>query len=125
MVLDTSALLAVFFNEDKGSAIARILQEHASELRMSTVNLSETLILVQDRQPQLFEGLRLLLLGSNIRFVAPDAAHAVLAAEARMKFPLNLGDCFAYALAKSEGCPILTLDEDFSQTDIPMVPVHK
>jgi ribonuclease VapC len=123
MVIDTSALLAVFFNEPKGSSIAKILKDHATELRMSTVNLTETLILIQDRQPQLFEGMRTMLLTSSIRFVAPDNSQAEIAADARMRLPLNLGDCFAYALAKSENCRILTLDEGFRETDVPLVKI--
>ncbi|MBI5300151.1 MAG: type II toxin-antitoxin system VapC family toxin [Deltaproteobacteria bacterium] len=44
---------------------------------------------------------------------------AETSAVARLKFPaLNLGDCFAYALAKEESCPVLTLDEDFVKSDI-------
>ena len=31
---------------------------------------------------------------------------------------LNFGDCFAYALAKSSGEPLLFKGEDFAQTDI-------
>ena len=31
---------------------------------------------------------------------------------------LNLGDCFAYALAKATGEPLLFKGDDFSQTDI-------
>ncbi len=31
---------------------------------------------------------------------------------------LNFGDCFAYALAKQQGCPLLYVGEDFAQTDI-------
>jgi len=31
---------------------------------------------------------------------------------------LNFGDCFAYALAKATGEPILFKGEDFRQTDI-------
>ena len=31
---------------------------------------------------------------------------------------LNLGDCFAYALAEERGCPLLFVGEDFSRTDI-------
>ena len=121
MVIDTSAILAVFFNEEKGPLITRILEANAMDLRMSTVNLTETLILLQDRQPQLFEGLKVLLLGSNIRFVAPDPIQATIAADARMRLPLNLGDCFAYALCKAEDSPLLTLDEDFKKTDLRLV----
>ena len=107
-----------FFNEAQGSSIAKILKDHAPELRMSTVNLTETLILIQDRQPQLYEGMRTMLLTSSIRFVPPDKAHAEIAVDARMRLPLNLGDCFAYALAKTEKCRLLSLDEDFKQTDL-------
>ena len=31
---------------------------------------------------------------------------------------LNLGDCFAYALARSRGEPLLFKGDDFSKTDI-------
>ena len=61
------------------------------------------------------------LLTSGIRFVAPDESQAQLAAKARLRFPLNLGDCFAYALARAEQCPILTLDQDFRALDIPVI----
>lgn len=30
---------------------------------------------------------------------------------------LNMGDCFAYALAKEQGCPLLYVGEDFARTD--------
>ena len=88
---------------------------------MSTVNLSETMILVQDRQPQLSRQIREEILMSGIRFVAPDIEQVLIAAEARLRFPINLGDCFAYALAVQEGCPVLTLDGDFKRVDIPVV----
>jgi ribonuclease VapC len=32
---------------------------------------------------------------------------------------LNFGDCFAYALAKEYGCPLLHVGDDFTATDIP------
>ncbi len=89
---------------------------------MSTVNLTETLILIQDRQ-QLYEGMRTMLLTSSIRFVPPDKNQAEIAADARIRLPLNLGDCFAHALAKSENCRLLTLDDDFKNTDVAMVKI--
>ena len=78
------------------------LEKGKGELRMSTVNLAEALILLEDRQPRLFEQLRTRLLTSGIRFVAPDAEQATTAAAARLRLPLNLGDCFAYALAVAQ-----------------------
>lgn len=121
MVVDTSILLAVLFDEPHADwAVAR-LEEHAPDLRMSTVNLAETLIRLRDRQPQLADALEEDLLASGIRFVAPDVEQARTASSARLRFPLNLGDCFAYALAFAEGCPILTLDEDFRRLGHPVV----
>lgn len=31
---------------------------------------------------------------------------------------LNFGDCFAYALAKSQDCPLLFVGDYFAQTDV-------
>jgi ribonuclease VapC len=121
MVLDTSALLAVFFEEKYGDWVIQEMNAHAHALRMSTVNLTETLIRLLDKQPQLFKELEAQLLSHGIRFVAPSVEQAHLAAEARVRFPLNLGDCFAYALAVTEDVPILTLDRDFRVLDHPVV----
>lgn len=121
MVVDTSVLLAILFNEKHGTWSADQLQEHHGDLQMSTVNYAETLILIQDRQPSLFQDIREAIEVSAIRLVAPDARQAELAASARLRYPLNLGDCFAYALARQEGCPVLTLDRDFRKTDVPVI----
>jgi ribonuclease VapC len=118
VVVDTSALLGVLFAEPHGGWVVARLAERAGELRMSTVNLAEALILLQDRQPHLADELEARLLESGIRFVPPDTDQARTAAAARLRYPLNLGDCFAYALAVSERCPILTLDADFRRLDV-------
>ncbi len=121
MVVDTSALLAVFFAEPHGPWVVSQLNTHWGELKMSTVNLTETLILLRDRQPTAYDALEERLFQSGIAFVAPDASQTLEAARARLRFPLNLGDCFAYALARQENCPILTLDRDFRSVDIPVL----
>jgi ribonuclease VapC len=121
MVVDTSVLLCVLFDEPRASWAVERLEESAGALRMSTVNLTETLILLRDRQPQRADALEEMILGSGIRFVPPTLEHARVAAAARLRFPLNLGDCFAYALAVSEGTPLLTLDADFARVDVPVV----
>jgi uncharacterized protein with PIN domain len=93
LVVDTSALLAIFFSEPSANWVAARLAERAGELCMSTVNLTETLIRVRDRQPHHFETIEAALLSSGIRFVPPDVEQARIAAEARLRYPLNLGDC--------------------------------
>lgn len=121
MVVDTSVLLAIYFAEADGEWAARKLVEHGPELVMSTVNLTETLIRFRDRQPRLAAEMEEKLLQSGIRFVPPDTEQARTAARARLRYPLNLGDCFAYALAVAEDCAIVTLDPDFRSVDRPIV----
>lgn len=121
MVVDTSVLLAVVFQEKHGPWCVKQLQDHMSELMMSTVNYAETLILIADRQPQIAAQLEAQILMLPIRFVSPTVRQAETAARARLKYPLNLGDCFAYALAKDERCGLLTLDRDFRSTDVSVV----
>ena len=121
MVVDTSILLAIYFAEPDGEWAASQLSEHASVLRMSTVNLTETLIRIRDRQPQNAAKIEEQLISSDIRFIPPDVEQAQIAAEARLRYPLNLRDCFVYALAVVEKCPILALDRDFRSVDRPVV----
>ena len=121
MVVDTSIILAIYFDEAHGPWATDQLNSHSGQLRMSTVNLAEALIRIRDRQPALADELQQRLLTSGIRFVAPDEKQAQIAARARLKYPLNLGDCFAYALASEERCPLLTLDQDFRAIDLPVL----
>lgn len=118
MVVDTSVLLAIFFKEKQVFWAKSQLKNYQENLLMSTVNLAETLILLQDRQPKLFEQLKQEVFALPIRFIPPSISQAEVSAEARLTFPaLNLGDCFAYALAKEENCPVMTLDADFKKSD--------
>ncbi len=121
MVVDTSVLLAVYFKEAKGDWASAQLREHADNLLMSTVNLTETLIKFRDRDVERYPELEASLFNTDIRFVAPDVEQARLAAAARLRYPLNIGDCFAYALAVTKNDAILTLDGDFKNLDIPVV----
>lgn len=61
----------------------------------------------------------------RIDIITFDEALAGLAFEAYRRFGkglhtarLNMGDCSAYALAKSRGWPLLFKGEDFAQTDV-------
>ena len=121
MVVDASAVLAIFFDEPEAPWVIDRLNEHAAALCMSTVNVAEVLILLRDRKPKVAAELQDRLLTSGIRFMAPDVNQARIAAEARLRFPLNLGDCFAYALSVAEDCAILAIDRDFRRTDRPVI----
>jgi|GEM_PF-726368 ribonuclease VapC len=120
MVIDTSAVLSLF-EEPTAQWILEQIESHDGPLLMSTVNLAETMILLRSRLRDEADRIESQLLGAGLNFVAPTAEHARLAATARLKFPLNLGDCFAYALSAIENQPILTLDEDFRRCDRPLL----
>ena len=120
LVLDTSPLISLYLGEPSATWVFNEMRD-ADRLLMSTVNLAECLIILRLRNPADADTLSQRLLTSSIEFIAPDAAHATLVANARDRYPLNLGDCFAYALAKTQGLPLLTLDRDFRSTDIPVV----
>jgi ribonuclease VapC len=62
-------------------------------------------------------------LGINIVDVSRAAARRAAHAYARWgkgvhAAGLNLGDCFAYEVAKQHRCPLLYVGNDFSKTDI-------
>lgn len=122
MIVDTSALLAVLFAEAHAPAIAAVLGV-TQPLVMSTVNLCEVLVLAADRKAVSVAEVTELLMPFAIDYVAPDTLTTAVAATARLRLPLNFGDCFAYALAKTRNEPLLTLDSDFARTDAALVPL--
>ena len=71
------------------------------------------------------EDMEALLARARTEVAAFTAEHAALAAEGWRRYGkgrhpagLNLGDCFAYALAQSRGEPLLFKGTDFAQTDV-------
>ncbi len=122
MVVDTSALLAVLFGEPRAGQLAELLSG-ANQPIMSAVNYTECLIHVLDRAPDAAETLERVLAEFDLEVVPVDRVLASAAAQARLLYPINLGDCFAYSLAKARGLPMLTLDSDFKKTDIQLVAI--
>ena len=130
MIIDTSALLAVLFDEPDGPALLRRIAEAPIRL-MSSANAVEAWI-VADRHANSAKGpaLDALLETLGIDIVPVTVQHARLARTAyhtygkgRHPAGLNFGDCFAYALAKATDLPLLFKGDDFGQTDVPVVPV--
>jgi len=120
MVVDTSALLAVLFAEPQAARMAQILSAAAQPM-MSAANYTECLIRVLDRAPQAAASLERVLAEFALEIVPVDRTLAHAAALARLQYPINLGDCYAYALAKQRALPLLTLDADFGKTDVEIV----
>lgn len=123
MIVDASALLAVLLKEPEADAFMRAFsREH--ELHMSPFNYLEACVRLMQRKedPSLVDNLMEL---SAIRIADTNAEQALLAREAYARYgkgnhqaKLNLGDCFAYALAKARREPLLFKGEDFRRTDV-------
>ena len=122
IVVDTSALLAVLFAEHQAQSIAKILSAADAPI-MSAVNYTECLIGVLDRAPDSAAVLERALAEFAVEIMPVDRLLASAAAHARLKYPINLGDCFACSLAKARGIALLTLDSDFAKTDAQLVAV--
>ena len=122
IVIDTSALVAVLLREQQFDACKATL-EREQRLLMSAGTLAEALI-VATRRGFLQEMSGLVdAFGFEIATVTPAAAQRVAEAYSRWgkcvhPAGLNFGDCFAYALARENDCPLLFVGEDFAKTDV-------
>ena len=105
---------------------SRIIDE-APVSRMSAANLLEASIVIDaSRDPIASRGLDELVQLVAIRVEPVTEEHARIGREAYRDFgkgsghpaQLNFGDCFAYALAKQTGEPLLFKGQDFGLTDV-------
>jgi ribonuclease VapC len=128
MVLDTSAILALLFNEPEADDIEVAIDDDPKRL-MSTASCLEAAMVVEARLGA--AGGRefdLLLHKAGIELVAVTAEQAEVARAAWRRFGrgrheagLNFGDCFAYALSATSGEPLLFKGNDFARTDVTRV----
>lgn len=125
MVIDTSAIVAIFFNEPDAADYRESIADDPIRL-ISAATLVEAAMVIEGR---FGEGggaeLDLWLHKAAVDVVAVTAEHADQARRAWRRYgkgrhpaSLNYGDCFSYALAALTGEPLLFKGHDFSQTDI-------
>src|ERR1700758_2754332 len=125
MVIDTSALVAIFFAEPERRQFLVAIAAAGSRL-VSAATVLEAGIVLEARQGEAAgREFDLFVVRANLQIVPVDAEQADLARSAWRKYGkgrhaagLNFGDCFSYALAKSTGDPLLAKGADFRLTDI-------
>jgi ribonuclease VapC len=125
VILDTSAVLAVVLGEPGFEVLVDAISS-APVCRISAASFVEVSIVAENRIGD--QGLRQcdsFFRTSRISVEPVTEDQALLARQCYSDFGkgrhpagLNFGDCFAYALAKATGEPILFKGEDFRQTDI-------
>jgi ribonuclease VapC len=122
IAVDTSALMAIVLDEPEAAPCIAAL-EAEEEILISAGTVAEALIVsarrnVSEEMTGIIDGL-----GFEIVTITPAAARRIAQAYGRWGMgvnpaALNLGDCFAYEVAKEHDCRLLYIGDDFSKTDI-------
>lgn len=126
MIVDTSAIIAILVGEADRDALTRTLAMAPARHISAGSWIELGVVLSRRRDPSLRPRLDALLKIIPIEIAPVTAEQAEIGAAAYRKYGqgaghparLNFGDCFAYALAKSAGQPLLFKGDDFIHTDI-------
>lgn len=129
MVIDTSALLAIFLAEPERKTFLESILRAETRI-ISAANVLETGIVLEARRGEAAgREFDLFVLRANLQVASVDSEQIEIARSAWRKYgkgrhpaALNFGDCFAYALAKALGEPLLAKGSDFALTDIEICP---
>ncbi len=126
MIVDSSALLAILRAEPEALECARAI-ESAAKRRVSAANFLETAIVIDGSRDPVASGRFDDLLREAAFVIEPVTEEQARIARAAYRdfgkgsghpAQLNFGDCFAYALAKVTGEPLLFKGRDFTHTDL-------
>ncbi len=122
MVIDASALVTILFREPEWERFLGAILAAGGGV-ISPVNAWETYIRTADLRDETGRpDAERLMVRLGVEIVPADAQQTQIAIEARGRFGrgvLNMGDCFAYALAKTHGGgALLYKGDDFARTDI-------
>lgn len=129
IVIDSSAVIAILFQEPSAAALAARLAADPDRM-MSVASYVETGTVLAGRRLsdrlRAIEDLDAFLSEAGISLAPVEAPHAHIALRARIAFgrgmgqggSLNFGDAFSCALARSFNAPLLYVGEDFAATDV-------
>ena len=124
MIVDASALLSILFREPEKDRFPDMIAKDADPV-MSPVNFLEAAVRADALGDEVSSGFDALFAEMRVRVVPTTTEQTSFAREAYRRFGkgnhparLNLGDCFAYALSKARGEPLLFKGDDFRQTDV-------
>ena len=125
MVIDTSALVAMFRYEPEAEDFSRRVHGARSAVIGAPTKFEFLLVSCRAQAEAGIVDARLMLAKLGISVVDWTDELADLAADALLRYgkgrhpaKLNFGDCMAYALAKSLDAPLLFKGNDFEQTDV-------
>jgi ribonuclease VapC len=126
MVVDTSALIAIALREPEWRVLATVIDASALPM-IATVNWVEAGMVMVGKKDDVgaLAIIDEIVTSLGIEIEGIGRAEAIEARRAFVRYGkglhparLNFADCFAYALAKSRGVPLLFKGDDFARTDI-------
>jgi ribonuclease VapC len=126
VILDTSALVAILLREDDAHTYLEAISATARPIEVSAATLVEATMVLESRGGrEMGNDLDAFMRRINAGITPVESSQAEIAREGwrrfgkgRHKAALNLGDCFAYALAIERNQPLLFKGDDFAQTDV-------
>lgn len=126
MIVDSSALIAMALDAPEATRLAPVLLADPTP-RISAGNLLETYMVIDRRWGDQAAAVVARVVTPLELIVEPvTEAQVAIARDAWRRYGrgsrhparLNYGDCFAYALARERGEPLLFVGNDFSRTDM-------
>ena len=126
MIIDSSAIIAILRNEPEAMSCARAIAD-ATTRRVSAVNYVESAVVIDaSRDPIATRRFDDFISEADIFIEPVTQRQGQIAREAYRDFgkssghpaKLNFGDCFAYALARATGEPLLFKGRDFTHTEV-------
>jgi ribonuclease VapC len=131
MFVDASAIVAILTREPEADALADVLESARSPITSPIAIFEAALGICRKRHASVEEAgedVREFLGVAGVRTVSITEREAETALAAFSRYgrgrghpaQLNLGDCFAYAMAKNHRTALLFKGEDFDKTDIPV-----
>jgi ribonuclease VapC len=131
MFVDASAIVAILTREPEADLLADVLESAQSPITSPIAMFEAALGICRKRHASVEEAEHdvrefLGMAGVCTVSITEREAEAALAAFSRYgrgrghPAQLNLGDCFAYAMAKNHRRALLFKGEDFDKTDIPI-----
>ena len=128
MFVDASALVAILTEEVDGPELSRRLSKAVAPVTSAVAVYETALVLAHKGRHDAVGAYGLIeryLARAKVNVVDIPPEASALAVDAFQRYgkgrhpaKLNLGDCFAYAMAKREGVPLLYKGDDFARTDL-------
>lgn len=126
IAVDTSALMSILLGEPDAERFEQALFESKGGAVITAANLLEAMLVIESRNPDTgAHDIRSLvdIFAITVEPVNRDLTEIAFHGwkrfgKGRHSAALNFGDCFAYALSRQLGIPLLFKGDHFAQTDV-------